>query len=254
MGGYLPPSTAEEKLFCRRVADAAGRCESSGHVQFTGFLDERQQALAQAQLARLAWQGQLFFGGYPDAERVVLALYEQDPPKAEQFPIHCLRIGCKNAARLTHRDYLGALMGLGIKRECVGDILPDEEGALVFALPAFARMIETQLTEVGRERVTVAPAALPQSVDAPAGEPMQISVASLRLDAVLAALLHLSREQAAALIRSEKVLVNHIVRTAPAVSLEEGDLLTIRGTGRFRLQALCGQSKKGRSFVRCIKY
>ena len=223
-------------------------------MQFTGFLDERLQDLARAQLARLAWQGHLFFGGYPDAERVVLALYLREPPAAEQFPVVCLRIGCKNAERLIHRDYLGALMGLGLKREGVGDILPDAEGALVLALPAAARLIETELTEVGRERVTVAPAPLPQSAGEPAGEPLRISVASLRLDAVLAALLHLSREQAAALIRSEKVLVNHIVRSAPATPLAEGDLLTIRGTGRFRLQELCGQSKKGRSFVSCIKY
>ena len=254
MGGYLPPSTPEEKLFCRRVADAAGRCESSGRLQFTGFLDERQQALALAQLARLSWQGYLFFGGYSDAERTVLALYEGEEPAFEQFPVICLRISCRHADHLTHRDYLGALMGLGFKRECVGDILPDEEGAIVFALPATAKLICNQLSEVGRESVSAAITQLPQSICAASGEPVKISVASLRLDAVLAALLHLSREQTAALIRTERVLVNHIVRSAPSTMLEEGDLLTVRGTGRFRLQSLCGQSKKGRSFVICIKY
>ena len=86
---------------------------------------------------------------------------------------------------------LGALMGLGFKRECVGDILPDEEGAIVFALPATAKLICSQLSEVGRESVSAAITQLSQSICAASGEPVKISVASLRLDAVLAALLHL---------------------------------------------------------------
>ena len=80
-----------------------------------------------------------------------------------------------------------------------------------------------------------------------------VSLSSVAL-AVLAALLHVSRDDASALVRSERVLVNHVAKTAPAAQLGEGDLLTVRGLGRFKLKEVGGQTKKGRIFVTCIKY
>lgn len=253
MSGYLPPSTPAEQIFCRRVADAAGRCEATGRPQYLGFLDERQQVLAAAQLSKIKWPEHLFFGGYPLAERKVLAVYGDEPPAEEAFPLCCLRVSCRGGA-LTHRDYLGALLALGLKRECVGDILPDGEGAYLFALSSSAQLIAAELREVGRAAVKTALCDPPAALAPQEGEAVRASVASLRLDAVLAALLHVSRDDASALVRSERVLVNHVAKTAPAAQLGEGDLLTVRGLGRFKLKEVGGQTKKGRIFVTCIKY
>lgn len=252
MSSYHPPETPEEKLFCRRVADAADRFWSFGRVQFLGFLDERQQTLAEAQLGR-GDPPYLFFGGYPQAERRMLAVGTEQILETE-YPFFCLRIDCKKAGRLAHRDYLGALMGLGLKREAVGDILPDSGGAVLFALPAAAALIEEQLREVGRETVSARRCAIPNDLCSSAGEPVRLSVASLRLDAVLAALLHQSREHASELVRSDRVQINHRLCASGAAPLEAGDLITVRGTGRFRIEEIGGQSKKGRVFVTCIKY
>ena len=172
----------------------------------------------------------------------------------EEWPFSCLRISCKNAQRLTHRDYLGALMGMGIKRETLGDILPNEQGAILFALPTAAALIADQLHEVGRESVSASCCPLPDELCAPCGQSVRFSVASLRLDAVIAALLHQSRDHASGLVRSERVQINHRLCSNVSAQLEEGDLVTIRGTGRFRVEEIGGQSKKGRVFVTCIKY
>lgn len=250
---YLPPTGPEEQLFCRRVADAARRCGSCGRAQYLGFLDERQQALAEMQLARLQWAQSLFWGGYPGAERGVLALYDAAPPPLEEYPLCCLRITARGGG-LTHRDYLGALLGLGLQRECLGDILPDEEGAYLFSLQPQAALIVRELVSVGRQKGRAEHCLPPPALAARAGQESCVSVASLRLDAVLAALLHKSRERAAELVRAEKVLVNHIPLGSPSALLEEGDNITVRGTGKFRLQQIGGPSKKGRIFVTCIKY
>ncbi len=233
--------------------DAARRHEASGRVQFLGFLDERQQLLAQAQLSAQREEFH-FFGGYPQAERQMLAVGVQQSLQACEYPFFCLRIACKNAKRLTHRDYLGALMGLGLKREAVGDILPDQQGAILFALPSAAALIEEQLHEVGRETVSVSRSTVPDELCAPQGEPVRLSVASPRLDAVVSGVLHQSRETAAELIRADRVQINHRSCTSVSTQLEEGDLVTVRGIGRFRLSELGGVSRKGRVFLTCIKY
>ena len=253
MSGYLPPSTPAEQIFCRRVADAAGRCEATGRPQYLGFLDERQQVLAAAQLSKIKWPEHLFFGGYPLAERKVLAVYADEPPNGEAFPLCCLRVSCRGGG-LTHRDHLGALLALGLKRECVGDILPDSGGAYLFALSSSAALIAAELREVGREAVKTAICAPPADLAPQQGETVRASVASPRLDAVLSALLHVSRDDASALVRSERVLVNHVPKTGPAAQLSEGDILTVRGVGRFKLEEIGGQTREGRVFVTCIKY
>ena len=252
MSGYLPPTGAQEQLFCRRVADAVRRCDDSGRAQYLGFLDERQQALAQMQLARSQWPQHLFFGGYPDAERKVLAVC-LDAPEPVAFPLCCLRIDCRGAA-LTHRDYLGAVLGLGLERECLGDILPDAQGAYLFALRTQAQLILRELTEVGREKAAVSLCEAPPQLAPSEGESLSASVASLRLDAVLAALLHKNREDAADLVRGQRVQVNHVLRTEGSAALAEGDLITVRGFGRFLLEKAGDKTRKGRTFISYRKY
>ncbi len=227
--------------------------QHTGRVQFTGFLNDREQLLATAQLRRLSWDGYTFFGGHKSAERRMLCVFEDN--RNIVWPIACLRAAVRgDAGGLTHRDYLGALLGAGVRRDCVGDILPNADGATLFASAAVAGFLCEEVTEVGRCRVTVEDAGAFADADQP--EPAvqaqalkKINVSSLRLDAVLAAMLKLSRADAAALIKTGRVQVNHLAVEDVHYTVQAQDVFSIRGRGKYRLGAVTGLSRKGRIWV-----
>lgn len=256
MRGYIPPQTTAEEIFCRTVKQASVRCEKTLRPVYTGFLDERQQQLAAAQLAGSKWSQHLFFGGCLSAERKVLCVYSELAPSEKDFPIEAVLIRAgKQSAELTHRDYLGSLMGLGLKRSGMGDIFLQEDGAIVFAQPPAARTIIDCLTQVGKIGVSaVLCEELPQELAGAAGQELTVNVASLRLDAVLAAALHLSRQNACTLISGGKVQVCHLPTTDSSRALQENDTVTVRGSGRFQIAKVGGKSKKERIFLTLIKY
>lgn len=257
MKGYLPPQNTQEEIFCRQVRDAAVRSERISRPVYIGFLDERQQQLASTQLAGSKWSQHLFFGGCSSAERKVLCVYTEDLPQENDFPISALRISCtkESFGSLTHRDYLGALLALGLERRCIGDIFPDELGAVAFVQTEQAQLIRNELHSVGRFFASAQPCEeLPANLCSHPAEVCTVNVASLRLDAVLAAALHLSRANAAALVASGKVLVCHVAIQDSSRVLSEGDTVTVRGLGRFSLTSVGGRSKKDRIFLTLTKY
>lgn len=256
MKGYIPPQNAQEEIFCRQVKEAAVRCEKILRPVYTGFLDERQQQLAAAQLAGSKWSQHLFFGGSPSAERKVLCVYSDRAPQSSEFPISAVKICCgKDAAGLSHRDYLGSLMGLGLERKCMGDIFVQPDGAVVFALTQQAKVICDSLFQIGRigARADICQQ-IPDELLLQNGEETVINVASLRLDAVLAAALHLSRQKASAIIASGKVMVSHIEVNDSSYPLDEKNTITVRGYGKFCIKEVGGKSKKDRTFLTLIKY
>ncbi len=245
----------------RRVQDAAAAVCNSGGYRFLGFLDERGRALAEARLNKED-AAALFWGGYEGAGRRFLGLGEYDPPEKEQFPLAAVRVTCWQPGHSiptdklpSHRDYLGALLGLGIKRECLGDILSEGDSAICFVDKKMQRVILEELTGVGRYSVRT------ELVDPddlagwqPKTEQLRINVPSLRADAVLAALLHLSRADATALILRGAVSVCHLPLTQQHAAIQEGDTLSVRGAGRWRIVAISGQSKKGRIWLDAEKF
>lgn len=256
MKRFLPPRTPEEQIFCKQVLTLAARSEKTTRPCFSSFLDERQQQLAEAQLAASDATRHLFFGGFSGAERKVLCVYLDEPPETWEWPFCVVRLRWKaGGASLTHRDYLGALMGLGIERRCLGDLLLCDDGAYLFVVSAQAQTVCDELTSVGRVSVNASVCSeLPQSHELPQPRQRTINVASLRVDAVLAAALHVSRGEASALVTSGKVMVSHLEVDNPSFLMEEGDSLTVRGVGKFRLQQIGGESKKGRLFLTLLQY
>ncbi len=261
MRGYIPPQTPEEQLLVRRVQDAAASVCSRGGYRFLGFLDERGRALAQARLNKENVAA-FFWGGYEGAGRCLLGLAEEFPPEKEAFPLAALRITCWQPGRTVpadklpgHRDYLGALLGLGLKRECVGDILTDGDSATCFLDVKMQQVVMDELTSVGRLSVRVEPADL-QALAAwqPRTQQLRVNVPSLRADAVLAALLHLSRADASGLVQRGAVSVCHMPLTQLHATIQEGDTLSVRGAGRWRILAVGGQSKKGRIWLDAEKF
>lgn len=241
----------------RRTEDLCRVAENRGIARYTGYLSDREQALAQAALNRFGWEEASFEGGYPQAERRVLCI---EPAGAYgEPPICCVKIECDrfSGASLSHKDYLGSLLGLGLDRSCLGDILPfdgPEQGAYAFTLENTVDVICSQLCSVGRASVHVERflGELPEgSVQR---ELCTATVSSLRADAVIAAMMHCGRSRAAQLLSGGCVEINHIAVTSSHTPVYEGDIFTIRGSGRYKLTALGGKSRKDRLFIEYFKY
>ena len=247
--------TEEEKLFCARVEDMIARCEKKYTPQFTHFLDERQALIARQVLARSGWQDHLFYGGYPDAERTLLGVFPPytDPDEAA-FPLQPVTVTFRGADNLSHRDFLGALMGLQLKRETVGDILVEQGRAVIFFTKTVAPLVLSELTKVGSAGVKLSDAPL---TELPAPREMQSisgTVSSMRLDCVASLVTKLSREKAAQLIRAGLVQLDFVTCQQVDRTVKEGDRLSIRGYGKYIVGGDDGLSKKGRIRLTVQKY
>ena len=260
--GFVPARNDEERYLMRHIEDLARTASSRGIARYSGFLSDREQQLAQAALNRTDMPEDeiRFDGGWPGAERKLLCLEPVDSYPAS--PLCCVRLQCRalpGAQLPVHKDYLGSLMGLELKREALGDIvLPEDQPgtAYVFALEPAAQLICRELFQAGHTELTtelLEPDEIPSFPQA-RRELRSATVSSLRLDAVLAAMLRCSRGQACELIAAGRVEINHLPAEKPHAPVYEGDVFTVRGKGRFGLTALPGKSKKDRSIIEFFQY
>lgn len=251
--GYVPPQNDEEKLWLRRVTEWVRQVEYTGKPKATSFLNDREQMLAVSALNKEKWSSYTFFGGYEGADRKILCIYRDEKP-AEFFAAKCLSIVVQQQSFvLTHRDYLGALLSLGITRECIGDILICENGARCFVMNRHIPVVCEELLSVGHYRVCVTQEDA-EVVALPAGQEYTVSLASLRLDALLAEMIHSSRSNAMQLIRGGAVEINHVPVSKPHEPVYEGDTFSVRGYGKYHLKTIGAQSRKGRTFVSYLQY
>lgn len=201
----------------------------------------------------------LFHGGYQGAERKCLIFLPSYLSAEEWKPdstILALRVEAPFPPKpLTHRDYLGSLLALQIKRECVGDILVRERGADVLLLNTVAQVIQEQWQTVGRAKIQCERLSLSEVFGGDEREErMRVTVSSLRLDAAAAACFSVSRGRMSCLIEQGAVKVNWSVCLHKDGSVSEGDVISVRGMGRARLDAVGGLSLKGRVFLEIIRY
>ena len=237
------------------------KAEDRHAQQTTAFTDPRQQQIA-GELLHI-FPGDVkcsYFGGYPEAERVRICVF---PPKLAaadiQPKVSCLKIeGSFPSGILTHRDFLGALLGLGIKRETLGDIIyQGEEKAYLFLAPEIAPFIEQNLIKIGRYSARAEAAgleALAQDLSVKKVKEISGTVASMRADAVAGLGFGLSRSRMAPLIKGEQLKVNYQTINQPSKSVKEGDLLSLSGRGRVEVTQILGESKKGRTRLLLKKY
>lgn len=152
----MPPQNEDERFLMRRVEELCRTAMQRGIPRATGFLSDREQALAQAALNREGCDFARFQGGWPDAERKVLCIEPPDSwPEEPVAVLHFTAPQQGGSAVPGHRDYLGAILGLGLDRACLGDILPDPADArsvYAFVLEDKADFIASNLTEAGRSR------------------------------------------------------------------------------------------------------
>ena len=210
----------------------------------------------------------LSFGGAEDCERRMIGFFpdsfggkekpnikaEENSEKYDNFPIDCLRISYNKKFNQAprHQDYLGSLLGLGISRERIGDILPssispssNEGFANVFVARELSDYICGQLEKVGRVSVKTEKVVHIENTKAELQEKI-INVASLRVDAVVSVIFKLSRNRASELVSGEKVLVNWGIVRDGSKLVKPGDMVTLRGYGRVQIGEVVGVTKKDR--------
>ncbi len=241
----------EEHELLRRAEDLYIRCERSGSLCSSHFLTPAERMLLE-RWARTRPDCRLVFsGGHPDCERTV-AFFLPDYMEPKWLDLD----GQIKALELTaafgspgHRDYLGALLGMGIGREWLGDIWVKDNRAVVFCLPGVERHL-LSIDKVGRCTVRARPLLLTE-VTAPerSVKEKSFSVQSLRLDAAVGGLFDLSRTEAARQIAAGMVSVNYELSVKPDSPVREGDILSLRGRGKGKITGTGGTSRKGRLFV-----
>lgn len=253
--GFISDLSEEDALLRARIDDACDLCEMRSCPRFVGFLDEHRQAVARAVLREKGILSFLFYGGYEGAERTVLGVFPSFlPPEPDAFPLKAIGFRYRRTASLSHRDFLGALLATGIKRDKIGDIVCGEGLTVVFADEELAPFLAESVNKVGSEGVK---AVFPYTDEVSVHREFREygdTVASPRLDAVIKAALRISREEAAGRITAGLVSCNHMPCETVSHTVKEGDVLSVRGEGRFLVAALGPLTKKGRLVIKLHKY
>lgn len=246
-----------DKLFAARLGDMVMLCDRDGTAQFSSFLDERQCAAAELWCRKnIGGLRYMLWGGYENARRKMLAVYPDyyEEYIKEEFPMKCLTFSYRKEDKLSHRDFLGSFMAQQLKREAIGDIAAEEGTAQTFVTEVAAKLIMSAVSKIGRVGVKISDDRPFGLEDAQKFQDISGTVASLRLDCVVGTAARLSREKAAALIRSDKVEVNHLPVSSVSHEVREGDILSVRGWGRYILSGINGSTKKGRIHINLRKF
>ena len=249
----------EERTVLARALDQMERAQNRSIPCATQFLSPTQRAALEPLLAACGHPKHLFHGGYGGAERTV-CVFLPDWQEPEDWPAEdeLAAIECAyppTGADLTHRDLLGGLMGIGLTRERVGDILVGDTAAQIICLKEAAPIILSQFEQAGRYRLKLKEIPLTDLIPAPVEVRLiHDTVATLRLDAVLSSGFSLSRGKAADAITGGRVSVNHRECIKPDRPVAQGDVLTCRGLGKCVLKTVGGQSRKGRIIIEIERY
>ncbi len=239
-----------------RLVDLAEQALRAQKFRLSGFLDPFGAEIAETVAANYGGLSVRFDGGYVGAERQRAMLVHRDFGGTPSFEIAVVRAEWNAAfAHLTHRDVLGALMGLGIERDTLGDILVSAGMARILADQKMADFLCAHFTEIGAASVRTEPDSL--DAIAPREErtkDINATVASLRADSVAAAGFGISRSRAAADIEAEKLKLNWKPVKNAAQAVAEGDVLSLRGRGRVEVVEVRGKTKKGRVGVSLRRY
>lgn len=245
----------EERRLLARLED---KLESArrGTPGCSGFLSTAQQESALRLVAAEGHPRYLLSGGYDDAERKVCAfLPDWQEEENWERPFTALRCRWQSGEKLTHRDFLGAILGQGIDREKVGDILVGEGSCDLLVFRELCPYLMQNFSEAGRARLRVEEIP-PEDLQIPRAQVKTIhdTVSSPRLDAVMAAGFSVGRSKAAGLIAAGKVELNHRPCIKGDRMVEQGDVLTCRGLGKCVVTGMGGLSKKGRVILTLERY
>ncbi len=241
-----------------RFHDLAERSFSQGIFTFTGFLGLSGQDVFWREERALRYAGYELSGGFDNADRVMVRFGNAEELGYEvPFPISCIHIEPlqhKFADDLSHRDFLGALMNLGIERSTVGDIRAGQKQAYLFCLDSVADFICGNLLQVRHTSVRCRVTESFEDIAREEPETVGIQVPSLRVDAVLSRVYNISREKSLELFRAGKVFVNGRLCENNARTLQSGETVNARGFGKFVLKGEARETRKGKLAVEAAVY
>lgn len=249
----------EERLLLSHLLDKQRQAEQYMQPVGTYFLDLHQQGLCRRAMQAAQVTRYALLGGFEGAERrcaLFLPDYMEDAGmvQEEDLPFVALKLRNTSQRELTHRDYLGSLMGLGIRREMVGDILVNEQGACLLLMKEIAPFVVQNLVKVGTSTVEGALIPLCElEVPEVKVKVLRDTVPSLRLDAVLTVAFSISRGDAAEYVRRGLVQVDGSEMLKPDRPVEQGARIAVRGKGKAILAEVGGLSKKGRIMIEVHK-
>ena len=247
----------EELLLQKRLVELSRIAYTREIVTFSEFLNLNELNILHTTPKNMLLSQYKTYGGYGLSERQMAAFLPDALYYDYQYPIQIIEISPVNrkfAEELSHRDYLGAVMNLGIERCKLGDILIEDGKAILFAKEELAGYIMEHLTRI--RHTTVRTSILPAFEDSyePRYEELKGTVASVRLDTVLSLAYPLSRSKVTGLIEGARVFVNGNLVTSNGYRLKEGDILSVRKMGRIGYNGILSETKKGRYMVSIRKY
>ena len=249
--------TAEDKLLLAKLWDKISAGIRRDIPAHTCFLSPREQEMARYLFGEQP--GLVRFGGYGDAERKMIC-YLPDYLDVDNLydagsPVVCLHAEYYEGDTLSHRDFLGALMGAGIARDTVGDICTGKGCCDFFVTAEIAPYILQNFSSAGRTRLHLTQVPLNQAaVQEPEVKELRDTLASLRLDSVISAGFRIGRSQAAQFISAGKAAIDGLPCEKPDKAVTEGAKISVRGLGKIKLQTVGGQTKKGRISVIIHRY
>ena len=253
----------EDKICLSQVLDKIEFSKTREKLEYTDFLDMYQVSLVENFLRKIKFENYQLYGGYEDAERKILVIYPEkyDSKMLEKnynkiLKIVRITLSEEEQGKYSHRNYLGGIVKLGLKREKVGDIIVYNEGADIITLEDFADILKAQLPTLTRfENVKVEINEIQNLQKREIKvEEVKIIVPSFRLDNFVSDLAKTSRSKAVQIIEQERVFVNGQNETKASKAIKVNDIITIRGKGRFVIKGISGTTRSGRNVVVIEKF
>ena len=236
----------------KRLIELSKISYQRGIVTYSDFLNLNELNILHTTPKQDWFSQYVTFGGYEFAERQMVAFLPDALCYKTDYPISTLKIAPlhkKFAESLSHRDYLGGILNLGIDRSKLGDILVQEDGAIVFIHKSLEHFLQEELTRIRHTSVMVTSVEELDFIYKPKIKEIRGTVSSLRLDSLLSLAFSSSRSKLVDYIENGKVFVNGKLITSNGYQIKENDIISVRGLGRFRFIEMISQTKKERCFV-----
>ena len=247
----------KDDFFLKRIRELANLSYQRDIVTFSDFLNLNEQNMVSSLKRQFPQIVMEIFGGYENAERQMVAFHPDALAFTWEYPIDCLKIepkAIKFSESLTHRDYLGALLNLGIERSVIGDIVVQEKAAWFFCQNKMTDFFLDNLCHVRHTNILITKVDDPDKLPCPKLEAINGTCASVRLDSLISLAFKASRSSMVSYIEGGQVFVNGKLITSNGYEPKEGDIISVRGKGRFIFDGMSHQTKKGRCGVRILRY
>ena len=253
----------EDKICLSQVLDKIEFSKTREKIENTDFLDMYQISLVENFLRKIKFENYKLYGGYEESERKILIIYPEkynesmlEKNYSKMLKVVRVSLPEEEKGKYTHRNYLGGIVKLGLKREKVGDILVSDDGADIVVVEDFAEILKQELpnlTRFEKSEITIEEIKNIRKKEIKLEE-IKIIVPSLRLDNIVSDLAKTSRNKAAQIINQERVFVNGQNETKLSKQIKLQDIITIRGKGRFVVKEFAGTTRSGRTIVIIEKY